>query len=301
MLSENDFERLLQKMRSGMVLFRIQSSLSVYAQSDLVTDAEHSLCHYTHMDSLSIQNGDRIFNFELTFRCNNNTPVADLAALCRIERRLLRDDRTLFAFRERLHKITGVLLGHFRHEERNFRFVAERIISREFRLKSRIDLIIDSKLLAHVICGLSGIARTLSLFLHARCECFLIDFISLFCQDILREVERESVRIVKLKCFLSGECLFIFRCELILKLGEDLESLVDRLSESFLFLVENFVDKYALLLELRIAFTGCLDNGRRKIREERSADAEKASVSCRTADQPAENIAPAFIRRHDPV
>ena len=55
------------------------------------------------------------------------------------------------------------------------------------------------------------------------------------------------------------------------------------------------MDESELLFQFRVSFLGCIRHCPGEIREEGAADAELPAVTRGTPDQPAENVAAAFI------
>ena len=114
--------------------------------------------------------------------------------------------------------------------------------------------------------------------LHGFLKSVLVNGKSLLLQDLLRQIEREAIRIIELECVLSGQRLLSSCLHFLL-----------------LFLRKHFEDKVLLLLEFRITILALIDYRRCKLRHESTTDAKHSSVSRCTAYDTAEHIAATLI------
>ena len=89
-----------------------------------------------------------------------------------------------------------------------------------------VELLVDI-IASHVVCSFAGTSRCLSLNLHCLMETILIDGESLVIKDLLCQVDRESVGIIKLKCVLTCKDLCSLCFHLFFKIRQNLKTFVD--------------------------------------------------------------------------
>ena len=80
-----------------------------------------------------------------------------------------------------------------------------------------------------------------------------------------------------------------------------MQTLVNGFAELFLFFSQNIKDEVLLLIQLRITVLGSFNDCTAQRSQEIAFYTQKTSVAGSTADQTAQNIAAAFVCRHDPI
>ena len=191
------------------------------------------------------------------------------------------EDGSLLSVGDCLHQLR---LGG---EHRDLRFIAQMIITHEFCGNGRIDLIVNSGIRPHIVRRLTGVPSFLSLLLHRLPETVLINAKPFLLQDLLGQIQRESIGIVQGECISAGEYLLSLLCHVIFHSCKDGQTLVNGLIELLFLLSEDLEDKILLLLQLRIAVLAAFDHRSAELSEEISLNAQKPSMAGCTADQTA--------------
>ena len=244
-------------------------------------------------------NGGR--NFKGTALRGNHSGITDLAAHCRIEGSPSGNNGSFLAFRKNLHKFPVVFLIHLRGEHQNRTFIRQGIISGKFCCNIPVDIIIDSRNRSHIVLGLPGFPCAFPLLLHAGGKPLFVHGVSLFHQDILCQIQRETVGVIQFKRLHAGKAFFSLRIQFFLKIIQNTQSLIDGAPECLLFFFQDTVDKRFPLFQFRVSLHRSICNCFRKVRKEQSFDPETASVAGSTADESAQHIAAAFIGRHNAI
>src|SRR5262249_20072561 len=100
-------------------------------------------------------------------------------------------------------------------------------------------------------------ARALALLCHERGELLVVDAEATLASELLRELEREAVRVVQPKRVLAGDVAAFRRDRDVL---EEAHPARERLAEAFLLGREHAVDLRAVLLELGVSLSHLLDD-----------------------------------------
>ena len=100
---------------------------------------------------------------------------------------------------------------------------------------------------------------------------------------------------------LTGQGFLIVRLHLLHHFFQNMKPLIDGFAEFVFFLGQYLYNEVPLLFQFRITVSGTLDHRFTELREETVLDSKKPSMAGRTADQPAQHIAAAFIGGHDTV
>ena len=159
------------------------------------------------------------------------------------------------------------------------------VVADKFRCDGRVDGLVNRHVSAHIVCRLSGFSGFLLLLLHAGKEAFLVYGKALFLQDLLREIKREAVGIVKLEGVRAGKRRKPVFLYVLFHVGKDGKTLVDGLVELVLLLGQHLGDHGLLFLQLRIAVFGEGDDRIGQICQEFSFDSKLSSVAGRTAQK----------------
>ncbi len=105
----------------------------------------------------------------------------------------------------------------------------------------------------------SGIARTFFLSLHLAVETGLIECHAIFLQNKLREVERESIGIVKYECLTSGDLCFSGSLGGGYSTVEHAYAVLKSAQERIFLLFDHLHDQLALCRQFGIGLTHALD------------------------------------------
>ena len=191
MRAEHFLQRFLHQMRCRMVAGCRTARGRIHIKPDRIPGFQHALRDGPDVADPAAAQMDGILHPELTLRPGDDAGVAGLAAHGPVERGGVHNDRTLLAVRERLRHFT------LRGQHADLRLFAQAVIAVKAGGDAAVDLIIDRSVRAHVVGRLPCRAGTLPLLLHAGIEGIRIHGNALLFQDLLRQVKRESVRIIQ--------------------------------------------------------------------------------------------------------
>ena len=139
------------------------------------------------------------------------------------------------------------------------------------------------------------------LLFEGRLEAFAVNRQAFLLGEFLEELDRDPVGLVEVEDRLPrhGVAAGAFHAfELPLR---DIGSAVQGAGEALLFLAQLGCDNVAAFTELRKNIAHLVDHDRQQGVEKSAVEPEFASVSECAADDPAKDIAAAFIGGHDPV
>ena len=199
MAAQHLSERFLQQVCCTVVLTGAVPPGTVHRQSHLIAYLEHALCHPTYMSHFAAKEFHGILYLKFAVRRGDNTQVSFLSAHGSIEGCLLHDHRTYFTVRQRFHQL------RLRGEHRHLRFKGQSIISYKLSRNRRIDGLIYRHIRSHIVGRLAGFASLVLLFLHTCLKSVLVHRESILLQDLLCQVERETVRIIQFECFCAAQ------------------------------------------------------------------------------------------------
>ena len=238
---------------------------------------------------------DGIFYTEYTVCSGDHTGVTFLSTHGSVERCLFYKDGSFLTFHQGIHDLC--LCGQNSYFGGSFQFV----ISVKFGCDIAVDLIVYSCICAHIVADCTAFSCTFSLHFHLFFEAVLINSVSFFFQNLFRQIDWESIRIIQTEGIGASKdglsCFF----HLSFQIGENLKSLVNGLVELTFFVMQNVQDKGFLFFQFRISIFGSFDDSLTQFLQERSFDTKKTSVTGCTTDQTAKNIASSFIGRHNPI
>ena len=92
----------------------------------------------------------------------------------------------------------------------------------------------------------------------------------------------------------GGQLLAVGSRDLVV---QDSQAAVDGLVEACFLVLDNLVDIFLLLDQLRICAAGLVDNGGSNVGHERLVNAEQLAVTSGAAQQAAQNVAAALVGR----
>src|SRR5207244_3828258 len=133
-------------------------------------------------------------------------------------------------------------------------------------------------------------ARTFALLGHQPRELLVVDAEPAFARELLCQLEREAVRVVKAEGVLAGDVAAVLR-----DLLEQPQAARERLAEALLFGGEDAVDLGAMLLELGIALAHLLDHDVGEPREVRGFEADAPRLLDGASDDAAHDVAAALV------
>ena len=217
--------------------------------------------------------------------------VADLSAALCVERGLVEDDAGLFAVRDLVDELAvlpdGDDLGLF-----GLRVYLELrdVDAREVRHSNALVL------------G-TGTARTLALLVHGLVKALFVEIEAVLVQDLFRELPREAERVVEAETDLTRQLVLAVSLEALDLCVEQLHALVERCGEAVFLDADDLLDVVVLGDELAevAGIAVDLDDGVNGALEELALDAEHAAVADGAAQDAAQHVAAALVRRQDAV
>ena len=249
--------------------------------ADMAEFAAHKLYHILH-DEFAVRGAD-------------DSLIRLLAAAGGIERGLLHKDSSPLAIRKRVYQF------RIRGEHRNFGLIRKIVIADEFRGNARIDGLVYRHVRPHIVGDFTGLAGCLPLDFHGFFEAFFIDRHSLLFQDLLRQIQRESVGIIKFERILAIQGLFpLFLC-LRHHIGQNGQSLINGLVKLLFFLGNYLEDKFLFLFQFGISILGAFDHILCQFNQELSRNVKQPSVPAGAPQETPEHISTALVGRHDSV
>src|SRR5439155_26518635 len=135
---------------------------------------------------------------------------------------------------------------------------------------------------------------SLALLGHQALELVLVDGEPALGSELAGQLEREPVRVVEEKRVLAGDAAAVAR-----DLLEQLEAALERLREALLLVPDDLADLSLVLAQLRVPRMHLLDDDAGDRPELGKAD--PAAVLDGSADNAAQDISPALVRRDDAV
>ena len=165
-----------------------------------------------------------------------------------------------------------------RSEHRNFGLIRKIVIADEFRGNARIDGLVYRHVRPHIIGNLTGLAGRLPLDLHGFFEAFFIDGHSLLFQDLLRQIQRESVGVIEFERILVIQGLFPLFLDLRHHIGQNGQSLINGLVKLLFFFGNYLKDKFLFLFQFRISIFGAFDHSLCQFNQELSWNVKQSSM-----------------------
>ena len=277
MLPEHLAQRLVHEMRGRVVVGRALPLRGVDARGELRGGVLRKLVD--DMDDQSVLllgSNDR----NALVGALDHADVTDLTARIAVERRAV-EDQLVEALALRRH---AAVAG-------DVHLLGQRVVAREEALLDGYEL--------YPVVGVDGrgVARTLLLGLQLLLESRQVDTHALFAGDELREVDRESERIVKFEGLLAGD----LRASLFLRALDHAVEQVDargqRAQERRLLLLDNLLDEGLLRAQLGELSAHLLHEPRNQAAERRLRESEVGvSVAHGAAQDAADDVSGLDVR-----
>ena len=148
---------------------------------------------------------------------------------------------------------------------------------------------------------LARLSRAHALLLHEILERILIHGHVLLLHHLAGQVDRETVGIIELERIRAGEHALALGLMLGEQVGEDVHAGVDGLGEVLLLVADDAGDICLLLAQLRVLALVFVHDHVHDLIQERLVDAEELAVARCAAQQTAQHVAAALVRRQDAV
>jgi len=120
-------------------------------------------------------------------------------------------------------------------------------------------------------------------------------------RHVLRQVEREAVRVVQPECLCTGDDVLTARLDLRDEFLQQCNAVGERGREARLFLLDIGEDEVATAGQFGIVRPHRLDDGPRNICEERPVEPQHPAVPRGPAQNQTQHVATALVRRHHAV
>ena len=223
----------------------------------------------------------------------NQTGIGYLTARLSIERRLRQNNQYFSTFGCQFDR------SAIAEQSGNLAFTALNLIADEFGFNLR-----QVKLFA--IPGRAALCKVIFtgtglLFFHVGFKACNVDGEILFRDNILRQVNRESIGIIQLEDILAAQSMTVISSNLVHQLTQQVKTLADGLVKSLFLIVDNLFDIACLLGQLRVSRQVLMSNRVHNLIEERDINTQQLSMTCRSSEQTTQDITAAFIGGSDTV
>ena len=148
---------------------------------------------------------------------------------------------------------------------------------------------------------LARLSRAHALLLHKILERVLIHGHVLLLHHLAGQVDRETVGIIELERIRAGEHALALGLMLGEQVGKDVHAGVDGLGEVLLLVADDAGDIRLLLAQLRVLALVFVHDHVHDLIQERLVDAEELAVARCAAQQTAQHVTAALVRRQDTV
>ena len=145
---------------------------------------------------------------------------------------------------------------------------------------------------------LAGGTRLVALHFHGGVEAVHVQCQVIFTGNVCSQIDREAVGVVETEHGLAGQYLAV---ELGNGLFEDLHAVFQGAGELLLFFFQHALDTSLVFGQVGIGIAHFLDQGGDQFVEEQVADAELVTVAHGAANDAAQHVTAAFVRRRDAV
>ena len=223
----------------------------------------------------------------------NDAVVGHLAAHLGIKRRAVEHEHALLALIDLRTDLTVADDGQDRA------LVDRVVIAGEFR-RRRVQAEVHTGP-CQVAERLARLSRAHALLLHQLLERILIHGHVLLLHHLAGQVNREAVGVIELERIRAGEHPLALGLMLGEQVGEDVHAGVDGLGEVLLLVADDAGDIRLLLAQLGVLALVFVHDHVHDLIQERFVDAEELAVARRAAQQTAQHIAAALVRRQDTV
>ncbi len=126
--------------------------------------------------------------------------------------------------------------------------------------------------------------RLFPLLVHRLMKAVQVNRNPFFLKNFNRQVNRETIRVIKLKRIRTGKRLLSLVRKRALHIGKDIQALINRLAELLLLLQKHLENKVLLLLKLRIAVLRAVNNHLCDFRRKLALDAKQSAMTRHTSD-----------------
>ena len=291
LVADDLLEGSLQQMRRRVVARRGELLLLVDFNLDRLADLELAFLYVRDVVDRAVRQLLGVRRLDAAELAEQQTLVADLSAALCVERGLVEDDAGLFAVRDLVDELAVLPEG----DDLGL-----------FGLRVYLELRdVDAREVRHsdaLVLG-TGTARTLALLVHGLVKALFVEVEAVLVQDLFRELPREAERVVEAETNLTRQLFLAVSLEALDLRVEQLHALVERCGEAVFLDADDLLDVVVLGDELTevAGIAVDLDDGVNGALEELALDAEHAAVADGAAQDAAQHVAAALVRRQDAV
>ena len=284
-------ERLLQQVGGGVCTADSLAVSRINRSRNLILNGQLALGNDADVHVLAVLGLLHVGNGHSAVLAGDNAVVTDLAAHFSVERRAVEYNGDLLA----LGSGAGNLALVYDSQD------LCRLLKGGVAVKCGLDGLVQTQILAlpaevaHLLAVLTG---TLALLVHQAVKLLAAGGHALLLEYLKGQVDREAVGVIQLECIRSGQLLAVGSGDLVI---QDSKAAVDGLVEAGFLVLDNLVNIFLLLNQLRICAAGLVDNGGSNIGHKRLVNAEQLAVTNGAAQQAAQNVAAALVGRDNAV
>ncbi len=125
---------------------------------------------------------------------------------------------------------------------------------------------------------------------QSRFKLRLVKLQAVFFQNILRQIQRETVGVIKLERIVAGENCRAGFLQLFNDVADHVQAVADGFAEFFFFHQHNLGDKFALFADFRVCVAHQLANQRHHLVHERLGDVERYAITHGAAENAAQHV-----------
>ena len=291
MCAQHPAQRRLQQVRRRVVTHGRMAHIIVDRGGEYIAYPQIAGFLHTDMRDHTVMTFDGVFYIKLCAVANQRADIAHLSAAFRVERGHIQHNSRFFARRNGFDQL--VIHNNRGHD----RLVTQLLIADKFA---------GGQLFQHTravfpcvgIVVALRVAGAFTLLGHQIRKRLLVHRQALFFQNILGQVQRESIGIVQLKRILTGQHRALQMRQHII---QQRQTAVDGFGEGILLHLNQFGDEIFLFRQLRIRAQVLFDHRFAHFIQERLVDAEQTTVARGAAQQTAQHIAATLVGGHHAV
>ena len=292
MVAKHFSQRAVEKMRRAVSAADRAAALHTNRSLDAVTYLERSALQHAVMHVFAALVLLDVIDFKETFALDF-AMVAQLAAHLGIEAGAVKHDDRLAALADLIAK------SAFGNDGQHLCLAFCAVISDKHRVRHGFAEFNAGP--AEVAQRLARFACAYALLLHQILEFIGVDAHSLVGAHLDRQIDRETVGVIKLERVGTGEGGLPFCLVLGKQIGEDLHAGVDRLVKALFLGADYLSDIILLFAKLGILALVFMDDGIDDLVKESVVHAKQLAVACSPAQQAAQDIAASLVRGQNAV
>ena len=282
-------------MGSAVVSSRQCSLLFVNLKCYCITNFYHTPGNMSDMSDLATQKFLHILYLEFKICCADYTGICLLSTAGSVKWSLLYEDCSPVTIRQCIYNLI------FGSQNRYRRLILCMIISHKLCRYRWINRFVNRHICSHIVMLTERTFGSLTLSLHSFLKAFFINLHSLFFQDLLGQIYRESISVIQTERLFSGKYCLALLCHLCFHSCKNRKPLIDGLIELLFFLGDYLEDKVFLLFQFRISILGTFNNGLCQFHKECSFDTKQSSMATCSSEQSSKNVSTSAVGRQNTI